>query len=137
MRILGEGATAEVNQSIINVENYFAFKRKSRHANKTDAQLLNALCTEILVLCHPPVRDDDNIIGLVGIAWEIVSEPRHVWPNLVFLKAEFGSLDIFLRSQRGKKLPVSEKLLLCSGIINAVQKLHACGKWIYLASLLD
>lgn len=137
MRILGEGATAEVNQSIINAENSFAFKRKSRHANKSDAQLLNALCTEILVLCHPPVRDDDNIISLVGIAWEIVSKPRNVWPNLVFPKAEFGSLDIFLRSERGKELPVTEKLVLCSGIINAVQKLHACGKCIDLGNLLN
>jgi hypothetical protein len=128
MQPLGEGATAEVNQSIINVENAFAFKRKSSRANKTDAELLNAVCTEILILCHPPLRDDNNIISLVGVAWEIGPKPNSVWPNLVFPKAEFGSLDKFLLSQQGKELSIEQRLKLCSGIINAVQKLHICGK---------
>jgi hypothetical protein len=126
--ILGEGATTEVNQSVVNINNSFAFKRKPGQTNKTDAELINALCTEILILCHPPVRDDPNILDVVGISWQCDIKCSEAWPSLVFPKAEFGSLDSFLRSAKGQECTVHEKLGLCSAILNAAATLHACGK---------
>jgi hypothetical protein len=127
LQLLGEGSTTEVNQSIVNAENAFAFKQKSSRSGKKNSELLHALCIEILVLCHPPVQEDCNIVDAVGINWQNETERGTVWPTLVFPKAGFGSLQEFLSHSLGLGISIDEKLKLCSSVINAVQKLHACG----------
>lgn len=128
LQLLGEGSTTEVSQSIVNVENAFAFKQKSSRTGKKDSELLHALCTEILILRHPPIQEDCNIVDVVGINWQDETDDGTVWPTLVFPKARFGSLQEFLTNSPGLEISIDEKLRLCSGVINAVQKLHACGR---------
>src|SRR5947209_18658923 len=65
--LLGEGGYGRVNQSLVNLQFSFAFKRipqSSKH-NETFKEAI----TELSILCQPFIRDHPNIIKLEGICW--------------------------------------------------------------------
>jgi hypothetical protein len=127
---IGRGATAEIRQSSINLQTSFAFKR---FISQLQARILvdetvifRALVAEILVLSHPSIQRHPNISGLLGICWDVIGETGKVWPVLVFEKATYGDLQIFMTQDRGIRLLHWEsRLKLCADVGRAVADMHS------------
>jgi len=122
---LGRGAYAVVNQSMINAQLNFAFKR-------TDLDATYAiLISEVAILSQPHIREHPNINALEGFCWEIRDQgPRNipaVWPVLIQTKAEFGDFRKYLRTDAGMKSSLRQKLAWCLDIAQALETLHDCG----------
>lgn len=122
---VGIGATADIRQSLINLQLSFAFKRIHRERLTTNSHrnAFRALISEVFVLGHPIVRDHPNIIRLEGVCWEFTE--KEVWPVLVFKKSPFGDLKRFMMTDVGKKLDIDERLGLCSEVAAALMTMHS------------
>src|SRR5271154_3930657 len=96
---VGAGATAEIRQSLINLQLSLAFKRVhlERLCPGHYRNAIRALISEALVLGHPVIRRHQNIIRLQGICWDV--RPDNVWPVLVFKKSQYGDLKRFMMSE--------------------------------------
>jgi hypothetical protein len=130
---IGGGATAEIRQSLINLQTSFAFKRftSPRQAETLvdETDIFRALVAEILVLGHPSIRRHPNIVELVGICWDVIGETGKVWPVLVFEKAMYGDLENFMRQDRETGLLHWEgRLKLCADVGRAVADMHSNSK---------
>ena len=139
----GRGATAGVQQALVDKSFNLAFKR---FVDISDPERLFAtLLSEILVLQQPVIRDHKNIIDLYGVSWDIQLDKEtgksQIFPVLVFENASlFGSLDRFLERVPSvlhdvteskhefalKTLSVHERMRLCRDIGLAIQTLHVC-----------
>ena len=119
---IGEGATAEIRQSLIDLQMSFAFKRFKMN----EFDIFRSVISEVLVLGHSSLREHPNILSLQGVCWDI-SPDQKVWPVLVFEKAQMGNLESFMDSDTGKLLPIKDKLKICSGIAAAVREMHLHG----------
>lgn len=129
---LGAGATAEISQSLINLQTSFAFKRTAI-SNFPQGGLLNdrtfqALMSEVSVLSHPSIRGHPNIINLEGICWEIPLGRDKALPVLVFQKAQLGDMEKFMRSDQGMDLSFQARLELCAHIAAAITVMHSCSE---------
>ena len=123
----GNGATAEIRQSLINVQTSFAFKRyKRRWGPQSDADHSNfqRLYFEILILGQPEIRSHPNIIRLEGLCWDISHDRMEVWPVLVFEKTSLGDLTQWATSKEGKTASHDVRLRICADVANAVRHLH-------------
>ena len=140
----GQGATASIQQSLVNASTKFAFKQFARQTD--ERKMYQTILAEILVLQHPPIRDHENIIDLYGVGWDVrqisatsdfLFEPVLAYENA----SHFGDLYSFFWHLRptiqevtgnatGWKPPLSyvERLKLCKGIAKALQIMHACSK---------
>ena len=119
---VGKGGTAEIRQSLIELQMSFAFKRF-----KTDKpNILDIIISELLVLGHPSLRKHPNIIPLQGICWDF-SHDEKVWPVLVFEKAQMEDMTRFMGSSSARLLSMNDKLTLCGGIAAAVRDMHLHG----------
>src|SRR6266516_1167943 len=88
-----DGATARVNQSFVNAETMFAYKRFKPEV--TDHRLSEAqfrelqyttMINELIILAHPGIGDHINIVQYVGICFELSPNAVEVWPVLVLVK---------------------------------------------------
>jgi len=128
LEIVGEGATAEIRQSLINLQVSFAFKRfKGRWKSLSSAdesKELQRISSEIRLLGEAEIREHPNIIRLEGLCWDISSDNRLVWPVLVFEKTNCGNLTEWSASNEGKTAGHGVRLKLCADIANAISNLH-------------
>jgi hypothetical protein len=118
------GFTAEIRQSLINLQMSFAFKRLKE---PDGGGSLAPLISEISVLGHPKVRSHPHIARLEAICWDISeTDAEEVWPVLVFEKSQHGDLQRFLISDEGRDLGMDERLALCYHIATALFTMHSC-----------
>jgi Protein tyrosine and serine/threonine kinase len=133
---LGKGGTANVSQSMINIETSFAFKRMDLlgHARSADPlqESFERLISELCVLRNPSLLAHPNIVDLEGICWEVHTGSEDALPVLVLKKAEFGDLDMFLDYGTIEEDSFSVKVGLCVDIANAILALHESS--MFLAS---
>lgn len=122
---VGSGSTADIRQSLINLQLSFAFKRIHLERLTTNSQrdAFLALISEVFVLGHPAIRGHENVIRLEGICWEIKKE--EVWPVLVFKKSPLGDLNRFMTTSAGRTLGIKERLSLCEGVAAALMTMHS------------
>ena len=129
---IGEGGTAKITQSSINLELAFAFKRlasvRSARSEAETTAIYEALVAEISVLGHKSVRGHPNINRLQGICWDIEPETERVWPVLVFEKTQHGDLEKFMELGAGARFDLKNRLKLCAEIASAVSHLHMNGE---------
>ena len=128
---VGRGATAEIQQSIINLAMTFAFKRyfTSSDPHKITTRY-QAILAELCILGHPAIKEHPNIVKLQGVCWDVVTEDE-VWPVLVTKKAKFGNLHDFMASDEAILLKPYHCLNLIAGILNAVATMHSYGQFRY------
>ena len=123
----GDGATAEISQSLVNVGTSFAFKRyKKRWDPQSDADhsKFQHLYFEILILGQPEIRKHSNIIRLEGLCWDISPDRKEIWPVLVFEKTNLGDLTKWSASMEGRTASHDVRLNICADVANAVRHLH-------------
>ena len=129
---IGQGGTAEISQSSVDLETAFAFKRLSPvNSALSEAQqttIFKALIAEISVLGHKSIRGHGNINRLEGICWDIEPESEKVWPAFVFEKTQHGDLMTFMNHAAGTRLDLRNRLRLCAEIATAVSDLHLSGE---------
>ena len=125
---IGTGATSNINEALINLQTSFAFKCASdkQKQHVPEANILQALISEITVLGHPSIRERPNIVHLQGICWDVSSDDK-VWPALVFEKTQFGDLYNFATLPIGRDLCISERLKLCVDVGTAIMDMHSNG----------
>jgi len=120
---VGEGGTAEIRQSLVNVQTNFAFKRFK--GSLSDCSYFQALISEVTILADTSIRDHENIIRLEGICWEITTGENEVRPVLVFEKSSYGDLEQFLRSGSGSEIDSRTRLKLCVDVGLAILSMHS------------
>ena len=145
LRNIGEGATGEIREALLDKNTSFAFKRrlfkKSFSFEEFKGQNLPTLVAETSILHTPSICSCPNIIDLVGVCWEVFYEDEFalsrdepvdfskaaVIPVLVFQKSKFGDLHTFMMHGAGKTLSFDERLHLCIGVAEAISRMHAHG----------
>ena len=135
--ILGAGATAEVRQSLVNLQMSFAFKRPiSRHSSVDDDTLYGWLVRETTILRHPVVRRHRNLLDLEGVCWDPSVSDKFLRPVLVFRRAEHGDSRKFMTSREGQAMSLADRMSFAIDIIDAVIALHKAGKSDSMITLL-
>lgn len=126
---IGLGGTAEIRQTLVNLQFSFAFERvkpllkqprRAKHA-------LKRIVAEIVCLSQPAVRGQRHILSLKALCWDVADTNKEVWPVLVFEKYELGNLEHFLFSE-GQVVGIHERLKLCGHLALALSTLHTNGK---------
>ena len=145
---IGQGATAEIRESIATINFSFAFKCPSLRSyfdiEEFEHRVLPRLIDEISILGHPRIRKHPNIIDLEGICWEIISGKgvrisreisvdfttgnQGIVPVLVFQKSRYGDLYHFMTQGGGKKLGFSDKIDICIDVARAIGEMHSQGR---------
>ena len=123
---LGKGATAQVQQSQIDIQTHYAFKRSLESAGQNDTDRYRAIITEMIVLRNATIKEHPNIVKLIGIGWDVNPARDSVWPVLIFPRASLGSLSQFLKSEEGIQASFEERIQLCREIASAISCMHAC-----------
>ena len=88
-----------------------------------------SILTEIRTLAHPPLRTHENIIDMLGIAWqrdEGGTEGEKIWPVVLLEYAPFGTLADFCNRPSGP-LDYADKGRLCLEVARGLRALHNCG----------
>ncbi|KAL2870917.1 uncharacterized protein BJX67DRAFT_210585 [Aspergillus lucknowensis] len=141
-QLLGRGATSQVNQSLVDIETSFAFKRVAEkdRLEKTDQEIFRRLINEVYMLRHKAVVNHPNILELQGICWDVPLKNKHpaperaepgfldtdkVWPVLVFQKAHFEDLYTFAQRPIGQALGVPERWKICLDIGTAMAHMQS------------
>jgi ankyrin repeat protein len=107
------------------------FKRTIPTVEKEDAlkvrKRIEALMRELRVLTHDPIRKHENIVDLLGIAWE--TDPFDItqkWPVILMERASHGSLaDYFENNYRN--IPFQPKVSLALDVVLGLKAMHICG----------
>ncbi|KAK3374187.1 kinase-like domain-containing protein [Lasiosphaeria ovina] len=127
-----EGSTAHINQSTLNAEFTFAFKRFKPHTTRNDVSegefrqmQYDAAIAEMTVLSHRTIRRHPNIVTFVGAGFEMSPVSDEVWPVLVSTKADLGDLYTFLSTRT--PLHVESLVAICKEIASGIQVMHHCG----------
>ncbi|KAL8913129.1 MAG: hypothetical protein Q9171_002023 [Xanthocarpia ochracea] len=128
LKPLGEGATACIAQSIINLESSFALKHIQFPDldDASEADVIRFATIELLVMTHPEVKEHFNILALEGVAWDFSDSSRPIRPILMTEKSALGDLCTFF-SKLGNDVTPENRVEICADIINAVACLHANG----------
>ena len=80
---------------------------------------------ELRVLCHDPIRKHENVVKLLGIAWETDPFSRYRrWPFLVLERASHGTLAEYLQTLQS--LSSKEKINLSLDTLYGLEILHLC-----------
>ncbi|KAI4171066.1 MAG: hypothetical protein LQ348_006994 [Seirophora lacunosa] len=126
---IGQGGSARIQQSPVNIQIDLAFKRLTPMAGgpPDEIALYRALTTEIGVLGHRGIADHPNILKLEGVCWDTDSFDDKVYPVLVFEKAAYGDLTSFRKSDLFQRLDAADKMLICAQVANAVASMHSFG----------
>jgi hypothetical protein len=132
---IGEGGTARVNQSTLNLQWSLAFKRPAAVAiDRSSGEMsqdYQVLMSEIMVLCHTATRNHPNIVTLEGVCWDFHPKTGDAWPVLIFEKAQEGNLGDLMGSEAGRAMNFSERLQLCQDVARALTNLHRYGTLLY------
>ncbi|KAL8689078.1 MAG: hypothetical protein Q9218_005167 [Villophora microphyllina] len=128
LKPLGQGGTAQIQQSIINLEASFALKQINfpNAENPDEADIIRAAIVELIVLTHPGLSDHPNVLKLEGVCWDSSDLTRPFRPILITEKCSHGDLGAFM-SKSGHKVTPGNRVEICADIINAVLSLHANG----------
>ena len=145
---IGQGATAEIRESIATTNFSFAFKRPSFRSSfdfeEFERRLLPCLIDEISILGHPRIRKHPNIIDLEGICWDIICSKgmrisreipvdfttgdQGIVPVLLFQKSKYGDLYHFMMQDGGKELGFSDRIDICLDVARAIAEMHSQGR---------
>jgi hypothetical protein len=127
---IGRGGFAVLNQSLVNEQFSFVFKRLAivegwlgGHSPNLSSSMI-----ELAILRHRNVRKHPNIIDLYGICWEVNPVEDRILPVLVLEKAQYGDLFGFRNTHEGKNLSLEMKLSLCAQVAEGLAMLHASRK---------
>lgn len=120
---VGEGATAEIRQSLVNLQTNFVFKRFK--GSLDESAVVHALISEIMILADTHIRKHENIIKLEGICWDIPVDGYDIRPVLVFEKSQYGDLEQFLSSDSGSNIDSQTRLKLCLDVGLAILSMHS------------
>ncbi|KAF2814366.1 kinase-like protein [Mytilinidion resinicola] len=125
---LGEGATGRIYQSPLSSKMGFAFKTFRKSSDPSlEAETYKALVAEMLVLCHPGVREHQNIVGFYGVSFDVITfdlggaTHRRLWPVLVLEKSSHGDLATFFKDH---SMSLQDAMLVAERIGAAVQEMH-------------
>ena len=131
-----DGATARVNQSFLNLETTFVYKRFKPEVTDhrlSEAQFRElqyaAMTNELIILAHPEIGDHNRIVRFVGICFELSPNAVEVWPVLVLLKATRGDLATYM--SQNESLEPARLLRFCGEIAKGVHMVHQYGKLSY------
>lgn len=130
---VGEAGQARINQSLVNVQTSFVFKRFKLNPN---GDRLRPIVQEVAVLTHPAIRNHPHILPVQGFCWEIDSDDEEgmsytIRPVLVFPKTEYGDLRTFFKTNEGRSICILDRLKLGADIGVAMRDMHANGKLIH------
>lgn len=130
--ILGDGATSQVAERVLNSQRGLAFKQAFSPSevggSHDEVYILKRLAAELSILAFPPIRNHPNIVRLEGICWELCPGDIGVLPVFVFEKANHGDLHKFMCSHRGAALSSLDRLKLCAQVSDALTLVYAYGK---------
>jgi Protein tyrosine and serine/threonine kinase len=121
------GGTSIINESFIKDNCSFAFKCASEEAKQNPQKVFQSIIDEISVLGQPALQQQDHIVQLQGICWDIVSSTV-IWPVLIFEKIQLGDLWTFAESIEGRKLDLRSRMTICCDLGTALLYLHGKGK---------
>ncbi|KAI8629011.1 kinase-like protein [Xylariaceae sp. FL1651] len=131
---IGEGATSQIHQSLLDPRTGFAFKRVGDRdkRERPEKDIFQHLINEIVILSQAQIRNHPSILELQGICWDIPdpaesldSTKDKVWPVLVFEKSRYGDLFSFAHSEDAQELDIHGRLALCGQIGRAVARMHS------------
>ncbi|KAL4966990.1 uncharacterized protein BDV14DRAFT_198454 [Aspergillus stella-maris] len=137
LQLLGRGGTSHVNQSLVNLETSFAFKRVAEkdRLERSDQEIFLRLMNEIYILCNTVVLNHSYVLQLQGICWDVSSQARQdspeslqsdkVWPVLVFQKAHFGDLYSFAQRPIGREIDFPMRWRICQEIGVAIAHMQS------------
>jgi len=92
----------------------------------TGKKLLTALATELFILRHPAISRHPNIVGLLGVCWNVRNkDEKNLTPIFAMKTASFGNLDIYMK--RHPSICSRERLGLAIHITQGVLLLHDAG----------
>ncbi|EPS40005.1 hypothetical protein H072_6312 [Dactylellina haptotyla CBS 200.50] len=120
---IGGGGTSNIQQSFMNLNLSYAFKRIHRGVDEPYAY--RALVSEVSILGHKDIRRHPNIVKLVGICWDVMSSIDPIWPVLVFPKSDLGDLRQFMKSTIGEKMDFDGRMKLCDNAAVGLIALHS------------
>jgi serine/threonine protein kinase len=87
---------------------------------------IKSLMLELRVLAHDPIRNHENIVNLLGIAWETDHlDFSRKWPVLIMERAVRGTLSNFLDHSDPKSFQI--KVALALDVVFGLKALHKCG----------
>lgn len=151
---IGQGGTARVLETPVNVNTSLAFKhvayqlvatQPNNHASTQygldsyqllmdavsalpESQVFRLLTVEVVALLHPIIRRHPNIAQLQGICFEVSPSDQRPWPVLVFEKSSLGDLLSFLASPVGRATGMDARIRLCADVVWAIAYMHMHGK---------
>jgi hypothetical protein len=129
---IGVGGTSRINQALVVRNKSLVFKRVAEKIKLDEPieTIYRRLINEVMVLYHPAINDHPNILGPLGICWDISPSKRQTdssggsnvvnqyetWPVLVFEKSGLGDLYQFSSSQDARDLDIIDRLKICLDI---------------------
>lgn len=144
--VVGAGGTSRINQALFDRDRSMVFKHvaeKDKLDEPVEA-IYRRLINEVMVLYHHAIRDHSNILGPLGICWDISTRKKQtnsravpnvvnkyeVWPVLVFEKSSFGDLYQFSSSQDARDMDVIDRLKVCLDIGAAISHMQSNREYI-------
>ena len=133
LETLGAGGTADIRQSLVNIQTSFAFKRLSRRNGfffEDSDDIARLCCTEIGVFAHPMMRNHHNVQRLQGLCWDTAADPsdESVLLVMVMENISYGDISAFAKTALGKELDLLARLQLCISVGTTLQDMHSCRK---------
>ena len=127
---VGEGRSANVLQSIVNEKLGLAFKKiKTLDIITASKTAYREFINELYALRSRKLRDDPNIVDLLGISWDVQSQAKDdivIHPALVFRNA-YGNLRTFMKTRDGGSLDLQKRLDMCLGLASGIMAMHENG----------
>jgi hypothetical protein len=125
---LGEGGMGLVNQSSLNADISFAYKRFNPKNDRFRDLQYEAMISEIVALSCPGISRHPNITALEGLCWEVQRSSGEVLPVLVLQKAECGDLRRFSTMPDAATLGINARMAYCGEMAKALKILHQRGE---------
>ena len=133
-----DGAIGRVNQSLLNVQTSFAYKRfkpdvtnsqlsESQFREQQYAAMINEMC----ILSQPAIGGHNSFPHFVGVCFEHSPNATEFWPVLVMVKAERGDLEEYMSQEHAIGPQVS--LRICGEIANGIHAVHRYGESFLLS----
>ncbi|RYP42659.1 hypothetical protein DL767_000028 [Monosporascus sp. MG133] len=101
----------------------------ARQPNDADAIFQNRIkdiMLELRTLAHPPIRQHENVVKLLGLAWETDQfDTTRKWPILIMERATRGTLADLLQPATPHEMSVRLNLML--DVTMGLEVLHMCG----------
>jgi len=126
--LLGQGTSFTVHSCVRHAPRCegtaVAIKRPKVPKKGTAQDVARTIYTELLLMAHNPLREDSNIVQILGYKWF----PFEMYPSVLVENAHFGTLDHYLH-MRGKFAGAEweECHRLCLDVARALTSVHAQG----------